>query len=642
MEAAPHPNISDEELRAFQAQAGDAPMPPTSDAELAAQGAATPAAGAGLTPPGEIVPPAEMPPGEFGPPAPNPTGPAGGASEPWPPLVPAGAPGAVPPGGAPAALSAQPGGGDAGPGGVQGAMGETEAARKESDEAKIKKNEDELRDQAEYRTNRAAELEQRQALDDARMKADAAARTKADAEIKAKSDAIAGFKFKDLWADETTGQKVGRIFASALLAIGAGMQKTPQYAMQILDKEREEDHKKQLDNLGLLKDDYVRARTGMEDADLGRQKIAADINLGRARKDDLMAAQFEETAAKTKNANAGAYAAQLRQDSAKARQDAAIAYEQVHLKNDAAEEKRRLDESQILANEASARLRDRGLGQGHKAGGGGGAGGGQASQQGAALLGQEIEKRKAAGNPMSFAEMQTFALANHVPLTAKAGHVSLGEVIADSGKYAGQGFKAETAGEKSAKTVNDFVRTRLKDDAQLAADLKEKQEVNKALALAKPGPDGNVSGVNFQQAIDATVKAATGLGARPGSIAVFQGSLGGVWDRVMRAIQHGETGQYTPHDVQVLNDALKKQKAYVDGNLSEKEAIYSDEFSKHPTTKDHPDAWKAELRSRFGHAAEGGGGGPLAAGARKKQGGHVYEFKGGDAKDPNNWQAVTQ
>jgi hypothetical protein len=435
----PQPNISDEELRAFQAQAGDAAMPPTSDAELAAQGAVPPAAGAGLTPPGEIVPPAEMPPGEFGPPAPNPTGPAGGASEPWPPVVPGGAPGAVPPGGAPAALAAEPaGGGEGGATGVQGAMGESEAARKESDEAKIKQHEEETRDTANFRADRVAELQARADEDAARIKANQDARAKSDAEIKAKSDAIAGFKFKDLWADETTGQRVGRIFASALLAIGAGMQKTPKYAMEILDKEREEDHQKQLNNLGLLKDDYVRARTGMEDADLGRQRIAADISLGRARKDDLMAAQFEETAARTKDANAGAYAAQLRADSAKAKQDAALAYQAVNLKTAEAEEKRRLNESQILANEAAARLKDRGLGQGHKAGGGAGGGAGGMNGAGETKLMQKIEEYRAKNGGAMPSQGTIYGWADdkdiRLPHEAKAGHPSVANVIAQAQK----------------------------------------------------------------------------------------------------------------------------------------------------------------------------------------------------------------
>lgn len=189
--------------------------------------------------------------------------------------------------------------------------------------------------------------------------------------------------------------------------------------------------------------------------------------------------------------------------------------------------------------------------------------------------------------------------ASVVALGIKAG-LKRDKIASQVDAYRNTGTKSDILGGKDDAAVNAFVRTRLKDDKELAGDLKERQEVNKALALAKPGPDGNVSGVNFQQAIDATVKAATGLGARPGSIAVFQGSLGGVWDKVERFIQHGETGQYTAHDVQVLNDALKKQRNYVNGNIKEKQETYRTEFSQHPTTKGHQQAYEAELGGHFG------------------------------------------
>lgn len=156
------------------------------------------------------------------------------------------------------------------------------------------------------------------------------------------------------------------------------------------------------------------------------------------------------------------------------------------------------------------------------------------------------------------------------------------------------------AGDALTKPVNDFVYKRLDEDKTLAADLKESQEVKKALALSKPGPDGNVNGVNMQQAIDATVKAATGLGARPGSIQVFQSSLGGLWDRVMRNIQHGLTGQYTPEDVQTLQTALKKQQAYIRGNLSESEEGHRQEFSGNPMTKGHEEVFEPALIARYG------------------------------------------
>lgn len=433
--------------------------------------------------------------------------------------------------------------------------------------------------------------------------ADAAA-TKQLAETQA---ALKNFKFRDFWADKTTGQFVLSALAAALGGFGAGLTKTPNYALKTLDKAMEDDHGKQVQQLKMLTDQEVMAHTGIADARAARTRAMADLTLADAQKDRLISSQLEEAAARSTDAN---YKNVVAADVAKRREAAAAKDVEAHkmLRSMNLEDQ----EKQARIGEINARTA---MENSHAAGtggfvpkhkGGSGGGGSSKAQQGAVTLSKEIEAAKASGTPMPFATMQERAVALGIPLNAKAGQTSLASVIADSSKLAKAGYAENTNDLKGAGAVNDFVKTRLAGDKELTADLKENQEVGKALALAKPGPDGNVSGVNFQQAIDATVKAATGLGARPGSIAVFQGSLGGVWDKVMRAIQHGETGQYTAHDVQVLNDALKKQKAYVDGNLRDKEAAYRTEFGEHPTTKGHEDAWGAELKARFG--GHGGGG----------------------------------
>lgn len=87
---------------------------------------------------------------------------------------------------------------------------------------------------------------------------------------------------------------------------------------------------------------------------------------------------------------------------------------------------------------------------------GGGAGGGGAGQDGAVKLAQEIEAAKAAGKPMTYSEMAARARSKdiNIPLDAKAGHVSLKSVIADSGTLAAQAFKATDEGNKQADEAN--------------------------------------------------------------------------------------------------------------------------------------------------------------------------------------------
>lgn len=597
--------LGDPALEASVLDAGPAPAPeavvPSSPV------APNPAAAFDQTPP------------EFGPPAPGPTDaiaaglppvppgiPTSDPDKQWPPPVPSGAPGMVQPGQpAPAAQT-----------GLPGALADAKTAREAANAADMESYNAGLasRDAASAASDEKATLAADRLSDEEKIKAQY---DKADGiaaqEIAKTKEALAGFKFRDLWAGKSTVQKIGSALSTALLAIGAGMMKTPKFAIEILDKEMDDDHKKQVEHLNQLNDQAVMARTGLQDSRAARAKALSDIQLGYAQKDRVVAAQFTAAADRAKSAagaaDANAYAAKLTQRAADSEVTAQKILSEYQLKADA--EKARTNELNAQAEMERAHAAGTGgFVPKHKGGGGGGPGSSKV-QHAAVELSKMIESRKAEGTPMAFAEMQDFAVKNGIPLNAKGGQTSLASVIADSSKLAKAGYAENSNELKGAGAVNDFVKTRLGGDKELAADLKEGQEVSKALALAKPGPDGNVSGVNFQQAIDATVKAATGLGARPQSIAVFQGSLGGVWDKVMRAIQHGETGQYTAHDVQVLNDALKKQKAYVDGNLHEKEAAYREEFGSHPTTKGHEDAWGSELKARFGHG--GGDAKPTAA-----------------------------
>lgn len=189
----------------------------------------------------------------------------------------------------------------------------------------------------------------------------------------------------------------------------------------------------------------------------------------------------------------------------------------------------------------------------------------------------------------------------------------LSEIALNRAKAANEGVaKTQKVTSAAEKAANDLVEKKFKSDAGLTADLKVRDEIKGAKELIVPDKDGLVNGVNFQQAIDKTVRAATGLGARPQAIAMFQSSLGGVWNKVQRAIQKGETGQYTKHDVAVLKDALDKQERNTQLVLDVRKKRHTEEFARNPTTKGHKDIYEGAINTRFGSPDEAATAAPAA------------------------------
>jgi hypothetical protein len=342
----------------------------------------------------------------FGPPAPDPTDAIAATLPPaqagiptqdpatqFAPDVPREAPGNI---GAPAPLPGAPqgvqpatgAGAPQDPNDIQQALADVGTARAESDEARKRQFEDQQLanvDRADAATKRREELERRQAEDAQNAALDKAANDKAQAQVAQTDEALKGFRFKDLFADKSGAQQVATALSTALLAIGAGMMKTPKYAIEILDKKRQEDHQKQMDNLALLKDDFARATGNAQLADKLAAKRHADINLGRARKDELLAAQFDEVAARTKEGagqtDALAYSAKLKQEGAQAKLEALTTLHKLNRQEEIDAQTAQLRQAQIANQMSLASLHDRGVGQGRKAhgtGGGGGSGGGDA------------------------------------------------------------------------------------------------------------------------------------------------------------------------------------------------------------------------------------------------------------------------
>lgn len=242
----------------------------------------------------------------------------GGAE--WPPAVPSQAPGNVGPPGSPLPQDAA-----AAPGttaDVKDAMGKEKDAREEA----LKAQKDQLEagqdiagakdEAATARSQAAAEsVKHAEAIQKQYDDADA----KAQQQIQQTQAALKNFKFKDYWADKSSAQHVVSALGVAMGALGAGLTHTPNYALQILDKAMDRDHQAQVEHLNQLSDQQVMARTGLQDSRTARTRALADLSLGDAAKDKLIASQLEEAAARSSDQNyknvVTAQVAKLREES---------------------------------------------------------------------------------------------------------------------------------------------------------------------------------------------------------------------------------------------------------------------------------------------------------------------------------------
>ncbi len=637
----PQPNISDEELAAFQAQ--QAALPP-SESALAAEGAAAPPSGVPV-----------VPPPEYGPPAPSPTDAIAAGLPPAPggiptrdpmqelaPGVPREAPGNV---GAPG--QAAPVAGGPAPSEMDEAAKRASEARGEKTEAEIKAEEgkapelaakadaaEQTRANAEEAVNREAEI---------RKHYDTADQT-AQTQLAQTRQALSQFKFKDYWADKSTGQKVLSSLGVMFGAFGAGLTHTANYALQILDKDMDTNRQQQLDHLKQLSDDEVRAATGVDDARLGRQRALADITTADANLDRMIAKQMDASIASNQYANnnniLAAKSAALKESAAQKDVEA------LNLSRKAALQQQ-LDQAKI--NEENARAeKERQWAEvtretHKKKGGGTGAGGGgdkmlEAQQE----LAHRLRTGKD-GKPLSFDD-EIAALRDvnkqfgvNIPTDAKAGHPSLTNVKKGAAFDADQARKDAKGGLMGDRLLEQKVKNFASEHQlpKLESNYRKLQEVQEMLASGNP--TAAMTGLmEYDQG-------AKGAAATEASMNALKGHLGGSWDTFKGWIQNKETGNFGAAQLKNLSDAVN---VGIKSFKHSVEPIHQAFYEKLDGSKPEVKNAAAGLFRTFGYQEKGGAGasegGSMAAGARKKQGGHVYEFKGGDAKDPSNWQAVAQ
>lgn len=420
------------------------------------------------------------------------------------------------------------------------AQGEVQKAQQAGVEANQKIADQKVEDE------RAAQAE-RQRIAQQYAQADAAAQQ----QIQQTHDAIKNFKFRDYFSDGKGGtdwaRKIGVSLATALGAFGAGLTRGPNYALQILNKDMDDAHAAQVDELGRMKDAEVTARTGLQDVQAARQKALADMTVADAARDRLVASQLEQSAARQKTAEFApglvAAAQKLRLDAAE--KDTAAKKQLVELNVKLADEgrKAKLDEASIAEKGASTNLHNAqaaagGFSPRHaKAGAGGGGMSSPAQTQAVETLSTMIAEKK------PYAELVSFANANHVPLEGKAGHVSLKSLIAGVGSTG----KLEAADTKIATHALDKLPSEFKTDlaengvATGQGGSKGLLPTNRTLQKLRAAVESG-NPLSVKEAFLAFDAAARGGAATQGSIDALTKTLGGSWDQFKNWMEGKATG----------------------------------------------------------------------------------------------------
>jgi len=219
--------------------------------------------------------------------------------------------------------------------------------------------------------NRQDEIDRTEKLQAQYEEADKRAQQAVDEAAKARKN----FSFRSYWADKSSATRIASALFQALGAFGAGLTRGPNYALQILDKDMDDDHRMQVERLQQLSDDEVRARTGLADSREARKQALLQIQTNAAQGDAMIAAQLRAASAKSTDdnfkKNVDAFAAKLQQDSAQKLLEARAAVRNGIIKEQDDAAKRKEQEARTnLYNAQAAKAR------GHA--GGGGAGGGEA------------------------------------------------------------------------------------------------------------------------------------------------------------------------------------------------------------------------------------------------------------------------
>lgn len=488
----------------------------------------------------------------------------------FPPPVPAEAPGMVPvapplPGAPPNGPAPAAGGAPAAPKtpleqanqDVRDAAGDASKARKASDEAEMtvaQGGADLAHQNANFEGDRAVNqrIEQMD-RDEAAARydaADARAQQQVDQTAKARKD----FTFRGYWADKSSAARIAGALFQALGAFGAGMTKGPNFALQILQQDMEDDHRSQVERLQQLKDDEIQAKTGVGDAREARKQALLGIQVNAAQADAMIAAQMRAAAAKSTDTNfqnqVSAFAAKLQNDSAQKMLEARAAVRGNIIKeqDDAAKRGEIAARTRLYNAQADAGGFARGRGKG--AGGGGGGGAPSAGVE-------EITGLISAGK--SYPELVAAANRLHVRIEAKAGHVSLKSLIAGTGA-AGKGDAADS---KAATHALDKLQPEFNKDlaetgvATGQGGAKGLLPTNRTLQKLRSAVDSG-NPLSVKEAFLAFDSAARGGAATQGSIDSLTKTLGGSLDQFKNWMEGKVSGGLSDASKQRFHEAINE------------------------------------------------------------------------------------
>src|SRR5206468_13076439 len=147
--------------------------------------------------------------------------------------------------------------------------------------------------------------------------------------------------------------------------------------------------------------------------------------------------------------------------------------------------------------------------------------------------------------------------------------------------------------------INNALQGVVDKDPEVKESLKKRDElqrVHDAIATGNP--------VAIGSALDSYVKAATGLGARPGNVKLFTDRLGGSYENLQGEISKMMNGQpLTPSMVKRLAEAADAQLASENQGLQGHRSRIGGGLKKNPAFKGQEDMIDAVLDQKFGGSA---------------------------------------
>ena len=444
-----------------------------------------------------------------------------------------------------------------------------------------------------------------------------AAEDAANQQIQASQDAIKKFKFRDYFSDGEGGtnwvRKIGAALAAAAGAYGAGLTHGPNYALQILNKDMDDAHQHQVDELGKMKDEEVMQRTGLNDIRAARQKALADLTVNDAARDRLIGTQLEQVAARQKTAEfapgLAKFAAQLKQDADEKDAAAKKALVELNLKLQDEQRKAHLDTASIDEKEALTKLHNVQAAAGGFArtahGHGGTGGGGSPSTVGANAeeLARRIRQGKD-GRPLTDDEIIHAATELHIPLAGKAGVVTLDKVRSVAKFDADAALKAKRAGIQDERIENTEAKEWAKQNG-LDAINKSQRELE---SLEKQLKDNSNNPLNQALAVEKAVSAARGGAASKQALALALHHLGGSLDNAEGIINGWRNGTLGDKQKQNFIDFVNGQLGAAQKEGADKYEAFNKYVESQPEAK-RPGLLAARGRLFSGMAGFGGGGG---------------------------------